>query len=90
MNNNYQGSYCEELAELIAACDGDDPDPALLERIDQHIQDCDVCSRAEAALTREVVAFRNCEPNEVSAAFESALVDRLCKPGKRGTAGDDV
>jgi hypothetical protein len=84
MTGERRNAYCEELATLIAACDADDPDPELLARIEAHIDECDLCESAEAALTRQVVAFRDAEPAAVSTAFESDLVNRLCKnvPGR--------
>jgi hypothetical protein len=78
---------CPELDALIQRCDSDDPDPELIEAVDQHLATCRICQRAEDDLTRAVVAYRSVTPSEPSAAFEQALVERLCHDRDRNDAG---
>ncbi len=73
-----QKTRCSELEALIQQCDGDNPDPELVEQVEQHLETCPVCHEAEDQLSRAVVAYRSVTPAEPSASFEEALVDRLC------------
>ena len=75
---NIDSPYCQKLAELIAACDSTDPDPELVARIDEHLEQCKTCAQAESALNETVAAYRSAEFREISAEFESDLVNRLC------------
>lgn len=78
---------CPELDTLIQRCEGDEPDPSLVEQIDRHLEACPVCQSAEDGLTRAVVAYRSVTPSEPSAAFEQALVERLCHDRRGESAG---
>jgi hypothetical protein len=78
MTSDRHDVYCPELAELLAQCDVDDPDPELLARIEQHMEQCNVCEQAEAALNQKVALFREASIGDVSDEFECDLVDRLC------------
>lgn len=84
MSNKRRDAYCQELAELIAACDANDPDPEHLARIESHIDQCPVCQSAESALNETVDAFRSSEPAGVSRSFEEQLVERLCRDASNG------
>jgi hypothetical protein len=89
MTRGHRDVYCQELAALIAACDTEDPDPDLLAQIEAHIDECDICESAEAALTQKVQVFRSAEPAVINSAFESEMVNRLChKAPKRDDPQD--
>lgn len=79
MSNERRDNDCQELVELIAACDAIDPDPEHLARIESHIDQCPICRSAESALNETVSAFRSSEPAGVSRSFEKKLVERLCR-----------
>lgn len=81
MTSNPRQLYCRELAEMVAACEEDDPSPELVAQIEDHVRVCPVCQDAEAALNETVQVFRTADPGGVSEAFESALVSRLCRSG---------
>lgn len=83
MSHQQRSTYCEELAELVASCDPNNPDPELLERIDQHVEQCPDCQSAESVMSDTVRAFREAEPRGVSTSFEEALVDQLCQNPER-------
>ena len=70
---------CRELHRLIAACDDDDPDPALVSRVEQHIIDCEICQSADAALARNVQAYRDVMPAHVRPDLESEIANQLCR-----------
>jgi hypothetical protein len=78
MTSHQHDVYCQELAELLAKCDVDDPDPDLLVRLEQHMEECNVCEQAEQALNQKVALFREASISDVSDEFECDLVDRLC------------
>ena len=83
MSQEKMNTYCQELAELVAACDPDNPNPELLEKIERHVEQCAECQSAESALDRTVRAFREAEPRGVSSQFEQSLVDQLCRKDDR-------
>jgi cytochrome c553 len=74
-----QAATCAELDALIAQCDTDDPEPALVAQVDEHLATCPICHQAEDDLTRAVAAYRSAALGQVSAEFEESLVERLCR-----------
>jgi hypothetical protein len=83
MRQEDQGPYCQELADLIASCDPENPDPDLLSNIDRHVIECEICQMAESALDNTVRVYRDLEPHGVSAEFEVSLVNQLCRSNGR-------
>jgi hypothetical protein len=79
MSSKHQDVYCRELADLLARCDSDDPDPDLLAQIERHMEACEVCEHAETALSQQIALFRDATTTDVSDEFECNLVDQLCR-----------
>ncbi len=79
--------YCEVLDDLVSRCDPESPEPAQLEAVEAHLRQCEICRGAESALSKTVSEFRSADPHGVSARFEEALVDRLCRTKERPTQG---
>jgi hypothetical protein len=76
---NRRLTYCDELARLIATCDPNDPAPDVVDAIERHIAQCEICAGAESWFNETGEALRGSPAANVSASFETSLIDRLCQ-----------
>ena len=85
MSGTHAELYCEDLAELLAACEQAEPDDAMLESIESHVAGCSTCRAAEMLLARSIAELERQNEDELRQEFEQRLVDYYCKSSENGS-----